>query len=75
MQNPLTALEEAFGMQGMSVRIPPITSRIRERQVPLVAVMIVGLFSLFIGWRVIAIAAIFYVVNGLSESAREKNTG
>jgi len=65
-RSPLDQLAEAIGVQGQSIKIPQIVS-VPEREVPMIHVILVGGLSLFFGWRVLAAAAVFHVVGGLSD--------
>ena len=63
---PLDQVAQALGIAGQTVEIPAI-ARLPARQVPLVHLLLLGILSLFIGWQVLAIAALLHIVSGISE--------
>ena len=67
--SPLDTLAAAIGIEGQVVTIPRLHARIPERQVPMVAAGLLGVATLFFGWRVLALAAALHVISGLSETA------
>ena len=64
--SPLDALASAIGVQGQTVEIPAVW-RIPARQVPLVALLLLALATVFFGWQVLALCAALHVFSGLSE--------
>jgi len=66
--NPLDAIAGFLGIQGQSFTIPGVW-RIAPREVPLVAVVILALLTLFFGWQVLAVAVVLHVVSGLPQTA------
>lgn len=67
--SPLDALAAAIGIEGRVVTIPKLHARLPERQVPMIVAGIVGLLTMFMGWRVLAGAALMHCVAGFSETA------
>ena len=67
--SPLDALAAAIGIQGQVVTIPRLHARVPERQVPMVVAGLLGVATLFMGWRILAIAAAMHVVSSFSETA------
>ena len=65
---PLDALATTLGIQGQSVEIPAF-SRLPARQVPLIALLLLAVATLFFGWQILALAAVLHVFSGLSEQA------
>ena len=51
--SPLDALAAAIGIEGQVVTIPRLHARIPERQVPMVAAGLLGVATLFFGWRIL----------------------
>ena len=65
----LDALASQLGLEGQVLTIPRLHARIPERQVPVVVAGLVGIATLFFGWRVLAVAAALHVLSGFSETA------
>ena len=64
--SPLDALASAIGVQGQTMRIPAVM-RIPHRDVPVVVLILLGMATMFFGWRVLAFASVLHVASGLSE--------
>ena len=64
---PLDQLAAAIGVHGQSLTIPAVW-RIPAREVPLIWLLLLGVATMFVGWRVIAAAAVLHVVSGMSEA-------
>ena len=67
--SPLDMLAAAIGIQGMSVTIPRLHARVPEREVPMVVIGLLGIATVFFGWRILAMAAGLHVVSSISETA------
>lgn len=67
--SPLDALADAMGIGGMSVTVPRLHARLPAREVPMVAAGLVGLLTMFFGWRVLAGCALMHCFAGFSETA------
>ena len=67
--SPLDALAAGLGLEGQVITIPRLHARIPERHVPVVVAGLVGVATLFFGWRVLAVAAALHVLSGFSETA------
>jgi hypothetical protein len=65
----LDALADAMGIGGMSVTVPRLHARLPAREVPMVAAGLVGLLTMFFGWRVLAGCALMHCFAGFSETA------
>ena len=67
--SPLDAVAEALGIAGMTVTVPRLHARVPAREVPMIAAGIVGLLTMFFGWRVLAGCALMHCFAGFSETA------
>ena len=67
--SPLDALAAAIGIEGQVLTIPRLHARIPPRDVPMVVAGLMGVATLFFGWRVLAAAAALHVLSGFSETA------
>ena len=67
--SPLDALAAAIGIEGQVVTIPRLHARVPPRDVPMVVAGLLGVATLFFGWRLLALAAALHVVSGFSETA------
>ena len=65
--SPLEALATQLGVQGQSVEIPAVW-RLPAREVPMIGVILLGLITLFLGWKVLALVLMLHVFSGLSEA-------
>eukprot|EP00316_Scyphosphaera_apsteinii_P022533 CAMPEP_0119303906 /NCGR_PEP_ID=MMETSP1333-20130426/5261_1 /TAXON_ID=418940 /ORGANISM="Scyphosphaera apsteinii, Strain RCC1455" /LENGTH=151 /DNA_ID=CAMNT_0007306685 /DNA_START=79 /DNA_END=534 /DNA_ORIENTATION=- len=65
--SPLDTLAGAIGIQGQTIQIPAL-GRIPAKDVPLIAILLVGLLTLFFGWKVLLVAVVLHVFSGLSEA-------
>ena len=65
---PLDNLAAAIGIEGQVVTIPRLHERIPPRDVPMVVAGLIGVATLFMGWRVLLAAAAMHVIAGFSET-------
>lgn len=70
----LEPLETALGVQNQRVTVPAIW-KLPARDVPMIGVILLGAASLFLGWRVLAIAAVLHIVSGLSDNGGDASAG
>mmetsp|Transcript_13365 Transcript_13365/g.40517 ORF Transcript_13365/g.40517 Transcript_13365/m.40517 type:complete len:136 (-) Transcript_13365:1235-1642(-) len=66
--SPLDQLAELIGIRGQSLTIPAIW-RIPSREVPLIWLVLLGVGTMFGGWRLLAAAALLHVFSGLSDNS------
>ncbi len=67
--SPLDVVAGALGIQGMTLTIPRLHARVPSRDVPMIIAGILGVATLFFGWRVLALAAGLHVVSSISETS------